>query len=79
MGVGARQWLTLELDRVKALIYAEAGVKEYWIVRPEEKCVEVHRQPANGDYVERFTVRTPAVLESSALPEVSLNLAELSR
>ena len=68
---------SLELDRVKALIYAEAGVKEYWIVCPEEKCVEVHRQPGSGDYAERFTITAPAVLESSALPGVTVDLTGL--
>ena len=66
---------SLELDRIKAFIYAEAGVKEYWIVRPLEKCVEVHRFPSAGDYTERLTVQSPAVLESSALPGVSVDLA----
>ena len=68
---------SLELDRVKALIYAEAGVKEYWIVRPEEKCVEVYRASDGQNYREQTTIAAPAVLESSALPGVSVNLAEL--
>lgn len=68
---------SLELDRVKALIYAEAGVPEYWIVRPEEKCVEVYRHPDGQNYREQTTVTAPAVLESSALPGVTVNLAEL--
>lgn len=66
---------SLELDRIKAFIYAEAGVKEYWMVRPLERCVEVHRSPSAGDYTERVTVQSPAVLESSALPGVSVDLA----
>lgn len=68
---------SLELDRVKAFIYAEAGVKEYWILRPLEKCVEVHRSPDSGTYTEQFTVQSPAVLESAALPGVSVDLAAL--
>lgn len=68
---------SLELDRVKALIYAEAGVREYWIVRPEDKCVEVYRHPDGQNYREQTTVTAPAILESSALPGVSVNLAEV--
>ncbi len=68
---------SLELDRVKALIYAEAGVKEYWIVRPEDKCVEVFRQPDGQNYREHTTITAPAILESTALPGVSVNLADL--
>ena len=68
---------SLELDRVKALTCAEAGVPEYWIVRPEEKCVKVYRQRDGGNYREQTTITAPAILESSALPGVSVNLAEL--
>ena len=68
---------SLELDRLKALIYAEAGVPEYWIVRPEDHCVEIYRQPDGQNYREQTTLTAPAILESSALPGVSVNLAEL--
>jgi Uma2 family endonuclease len=68
---------SLAIDRAKASIYAEAGVKEYWIFCPEQRCVEVYRKPLNGEYVERINATTPAVLESTALPAVRINLAEL--
>ncbi len=68
---------SLEIDRVKALIYAEAGVKEYWIVCPEEKRVEVYRQPGPQGYGEQTVLTPPAILESSALPGVTVNLAEV--
>ena len=68
---------SLEIDRVKALIYAEAGVKEYWIVCPEEKRVEVFRQPGAQGYAETLTVCAPAVLASTALPGVQVDLAAL--
>jgi Uma2 family endonuclease len=68
---------SLEQDRVKALIYAEAGVPEYWIVRPEDKCVEVYRQPDGQNYREQTTVTASAILESSALPGVKVDLAAL--
>jgi Uma2 family endonuclease len=68
---------SLEVDRVKAQIYAEAGVKEYWIVCPEEKQVEVYRQPGANDYAERTIIAAPAVIECSALPGVRVDLAAL--
>jgi Uma2 family endonuclease len=68
---------SLEIDRVKALIYAEAGVKEYWIVCPQEKRVEVYRRPGPRGYGERSDFEPPAVLESSALPLVRVKLAEV--
>jgi Uma2 family endonuclease len=68
---------SLRLDRAKASIYAEAGVKEYWIIRPESRQVEVYRQPSPAGYLERLTVAAPAVLRPIALPGVSVHLAEL--
>jgi len=67
---------SLEIDRVKALIYAEASVKEYWIVCPEEKSVEVHRQPGAAGYADRLIVNT-GTLESSALPGVKVDVGAL--
>src|SRR5438093_12944779 len=40
------------LDRENASLYAEAGVKEYWIVLGSEKKVEVYRRPEGGRYRE---------------------------
>ena len=68
---------SLEIDRVKAAIYAEAGVREYWIVSPEEKRVEVLRDPGPQSYVQLHVVAAPAVLESSALAGVRLDLVTL--
>ena len=68
---------SLEVDRVKALIYAEAGVQEYWIVCPEEKLAEVYRQPGAKGYAERTVLAAPAILESAALPGVRVDLAAL--
>ncbi|MCI5081407.1 MAG: Uma2 family endonuclease [Saprospiraceae bacterium] len=42
---------TLQLDRnTKGTKYAQAGIPEYWIVIPEQKEVEVYRQPKDGIY-----------------------------
>ncbi len=68
---------SLEIDRIKALIYAEAGVSEYWIVCPEEKQVEIYRQPSPTGYAERIVLAAPAVLTCTALPSVSVDLAAL--
>jgi Uma2 family endonuclease len=68
---------SLEVDRVKAHIYAEAGVKEYWIVCPEEKQVEAYRQPGTAGYAERTLFAAPSVIECAALPGVCVDLAML--
>lgn len=42
---------TLEKDReVKLPIYAQAGVKEYWIVNLNQEEIEVHTNPYNDKY-----------------------------
>ena len=66
---------SLEIDRIKAQIYAEAGVKEYWIVCPEEKRVEVYRSQSATGYAERTTVAPPTILECAVLPGVRVDLA----
>jgi Uma2 family endonuclease len=68
---------SLSIDRVKALIYAEAGVTEYWIVCPEQKQVEVYRKPGPQGYAERIIVAAPALLESAALAGVRVDLGAL--
>jgi Uma2 family endonuclease len=68
---------SLEIDRVKAQIYAEAGVTEYWIVCPDEKQVEVYRQPGVAGYAERTIAAPPATIECAALPGVRVDLTAL--
>jgi Uma2 family endonuclease len=41
---------SLARDRVKAQLYAAAGVTEYWIVNLPEQVLEVHRQPGAEGY-----------------------------
>ena len=68
---------SIELDRAKAQIYAEAGVKEYWIVHPQEKQVEVYRHPEATGYGEQTTASRQSVLESAALPGLRVDLGTL--
>ena len=70
---------SLEIDRVKAHIYAEAGIPEYWIVCPEEKCIEVYRTPSAQGYAAPVIFKSPTVLESSAVPSVRVKIGELFR
>jgi Uma2 family endonuclease len=65
------------LDRENASLYAEANVKEYWIVLGAERQVEVHRQPRNGAYQDRFVTGPSDVVRSSTLPEIYFQVAEL--
>lgn len=66
---------SLEIDRVKALIYAEAGVTEYWIVCPAARVVEVYREPGPEGYASQFRAGPADVLECVALTGVKVSLA----
>ena len=65
------------LDRENASLYAEAGVKEYWIVLGGERRVEVYRRPENGRYQETLVVGVNDTLECSSVPGVRIQMAEL--
>jgi Uma2 family endonuclease len=66
---------TLDTDRSKAEIYAEAGVKEYWLVDAENRTVEVHRQPGSSGYALQEVVHTLAM--SSVIPSFQLDVAAM--
>ncbi|MEO8425640.1 MAG: Uma2 family endonuclease [Verrucomicrobiota bacterium] len=65
------------LDRENAALYAEAGVKEYWIVLGRERQVEVYRRPENGRYQETLVIGMKDALECSSVPGVGIQMAEL--
>lgn len=65
------------LDRENASLYAEAGVKEYWILLGKEQQVEVYRLPENGRYQERFVAGVSDTLECRHLKEVRLRVSDL--
>lgn len=65
------------LDRENASLYAEAGVKEYWIVLGAERRVEVYRRPENGRYRETLQVDADGTLECVGVPSVRLPVSEL--
>jgi Uma2 family endonuclease len=69
---------SLRKDRkIKAPIYAEAVVPEYWIVDLDGRVVEVCTQPAEGVYRSIVTVGEGGVLRPSAFPEVAIPVAEI--
>jgi Uma2 family endonuclease len=65
------------LDRENAALYAEAGVKEYWIVLGTERRVEVCRRPEQGRYQEMQVCGLDDLLECTAVPGVRFAVREL--
>lgn len=65
------------LDRENASLYAEAGVKEYWIVLGLERRVEVYRRPENGRYQEMRHFGLDDTLECVSVPVVRIRVSDL--
>jgi len=64
------------LDRENASLYAEAGVKEYWIILAAERRVEVYRLPREGLYQEKRQFGPDDAIECGAVP-VRVRIADL--
>jgi Uma2 family endonuclease len=65
------------LDRANASLYAEAGVKEYWIVLGSEQKVEVYRRPEGGRYLQTEICGFNGTLECTAVPAIRIRIADL--
>jgi Uma2 family endonuclease len=63
--------------RLKALIYAEAGVPEYWVADINTGELVRHTGPGRGGYRQVERLGRAAVLRPPALPELELPVAEL--
>jgi Uma2 family endonuclease len=66
---------SLTRDRtVKAGLYAECGVPEYWIVNMAEQVIEVRRSPEAGLYRTVITMRRGDTIELVAFPDVRITV-----
>jgi Uma2 family endonuclease len=68
---------SVALDEGKAEIYAEAGIPEYWLVRPEDRIVEVFREPTREGYFSKTTLSDRDALRCPAIPGVEFPIAEI--
>ncbi len=60
----------------KYSIYEEAGVKEYWIVMPQEKLVEVFYL-INGKYQRIKAYTSDEIISPVLFPDLEINLLEI--
>jgi Uma2 family endonuclease len=65
------------LDRENISLYAEAGVKEYWIVLGRERLIEVYRSPAGSNYGEKQVYSMNETLRCKAVPSIEIALVDL--
>ena len=71
---------SLAYDRtVKAPLYAESGIADYWIVNLQNRTVEIHCSPADGCYGDVRTARPGGTLDMLLLPGVALSAADVLR
>jgi Uma2 family endonuclease len=73
---------SLRYDRgTKLELYAEAGVREYWIVDVNARVVEIYTEPdpAAARYREVRVCRDGDILRPTLLPTVAIEVAKLPR
>src|SRR6476660_7427974 len=69
---------TLRFDtRIKAPLYAEAGIPEYWILNIPQNVLEVRRELAKGRYARHEIRRHGQTVSLFSLPDVSFWVDEI--
>lgn len=68
---------TLDRDTEKTSIYAGAGVKEYWLVVPDENRVEVWSNPTPTGYTTCQKLTVNDTLVSAVIPSLTITLREI--
>jgi Uma2 family endonuclease len=61
----------------KAVLYAEAGIREYWVVDAQRRCVTVMRDPQGGRYRGQETYAEDGTISPLDFPHVTLHAADL--
>jgi Uma2 family endonuclease len=65
------------VDQEKADIYAQGGIPEYWLVRPEDRVVDVYRQPTPDGYASRNTLSAADTLLAISIPEIQIPIQSI--
>lgn len=63
--------------RVKAKLYGEAGIADYWLVNLQERQIEVYREPRPGGYRTVTYYALGESLSPLAFPDVPLSADEI--
>jgi len=70
--------MTLRFDtKIKAPLYAEAGIPEYWIVNILQNALEVRTEPVSGRYRNHQILRHGQTVSLCSLPDVSFWVDEI--
>ena len=65
-----------DLDEM-ALLYAKAGIREYWVVDVQDEAVVVHLDPSDTGYRQIRTVPSSEIVQPAIQPSATLDLGEL--
>lgn len=69
---------SLHYDRdVKAPLYAEAGIPEYWIVNLVQEILEVYREPRDGAYQTKIVLKPSERISPVPWPDLDMQVSEL--
>ncbi len=69
---------SLKFDQNQKLrLYALHNIPEYWLLNIKDSCIEVYRQPHDGVYAEKTTLRAGDKITLSQLNNISLNIADI--
>jgi Uma2 family endonuclease len=63
--------------KVKAPLYAEAGIREYWILNIPKNVLEVRSEPVNGVYTRHEILKHGQTVSPRAFPEISFKVEEI--
>jgi len=63
--------------REKYEVYEENGVKEYWLVEPQDKCVFVYVLNEAGKYIGLQPVTDEDILTSTVFPDLHIDLSRV--
>lgn len=70
---------SLAEDRnVKGPLFAENGIREYWIINLPDDCLEVYRSPQpDGTWADKLVLKRGDQVEIQSLPGVRIDVADL--
>ena len=69
---------SLNYDRAKkAKLYAESGIADYWVVNLRDSCIEVFRDPADGEYQSREVFDRGHTVRPLRFPKLKLSVTKL--
>jgi Uma2 family endonuclease len=64
-------------SKIKAPLYAEAGIREYWILNIPSNALEVHTLPVLGKYTHHQVLKHGQTISPQAFPAITFSIEEI--